>query len=141
MAAVSREMHTKNKNKNKKLLNTCASSLLPSLMRVLPACWKTLLRIENISLGDPYLWRAQHQCATFPHLRCCTLSASVSRWTSTEHKDTLASFLTRHPALESIRIKDTPSFGSWPSTSARISLPALWRLRAPHNFPVSIRSD
>ncbi|KAJ7346156.1 hypothetical protein DFH08DRAFT_211122 [Mycena albidolilacea] len=110
-------------------------------MRVLPACWKTLLRIENISLGDPYLWRAQHQCATFPHLRCCTLSASDGRWTSTEHKDTLASFLTRHPALESIRIQETPSFGSWPLTSALISLPALRRLRAPRNFPVSIANS
>lgn len=83
--------------------------------------------------------REQLLSATFAHLTCCILSPPLSgRWTSSQQEDTIASFLIRHPTLETLWIEGAFNFESWPSTSARISMPNLQRLRAPPLFLASI---
>ncbi|KAF8155343.1 hypothetical protein K438DRAFT_1862636 [Mycena galopus ATCC 62051] len=103
-------------------------------------CCKILLKIENLSFEGHELHKMRQQLlsSTFPCLVGCTLSVVPGvPWTSAQ-QDTIASFLTRHTALKSIRIEKYPSEGylqseiqSWPSTSARIPLLNLQHLRAP----------
>ncbi|KAJ7476744.1 hypothetical protein FB451DRAFT_1243879 [Mycena latifolia] len=95
---------------------------------------KTLLRIEHLSIpifllsGEPV---QELLGSTFPHLLRCSLGTRTHRWSSTERKDTLASFLIRHPALETLHIQYWGGLEAWPSASGRIPLPHLERLRCP----------
>ncbi|KAF8151257.1 hypothetical protein K438DRAFT_1865168 [Mycena galopus ATCC 62051] len=99
-------------------------------------CCKALLRIENLSIEGPHLGETQEHLlsATFPSLISYTLSiAAVGEWTSM-----MSSFLIRHPALESLYFETYCEIESWPSTSARIPMLGLRRLRTPPKFLFAI---
>ncbi|KAJ7684217.1 hypothetical protein DFH06DRAFT_1462596 [Mycena polygramma] len=103
-------------------------------------CVKTLSRIEDISIKGSHLWKARLKvmACTFPHLLRCLVSIKDRHWTSLQQEDTVASFLIRHPALKSVEIIHSWYADSWPSTSARIPLLNLERIRAPPRFLPSI---
>lgn len=105
--------------------------------RLLSDCSRTLLRIENLSINTPYLWKPREMLlsSTFSDLVRCTISG---RWTFTKPDNTLASFLLRHPALKSIWIEDFRNFGPRPANSARIPLQHLERIRGPPTILPSI---
>ncbi|KAJ6566980.1 hypothetical protein B0H19DRAFT_1374329, partial [Mycena capillaripes] len=110
---------------------------------LLSDCLKTLLKIESLSISGCFLdetWDAV-QASTFPCLVRCVLSCEYEVWTSTEKENTPASFLMRHPALESVWIQlSDGGLESWSST--RIPLPNLKRICAPLRlFPSIIASN
>ncbi|KAJ7467474.1 hypothetical protein FB451DRAFT_393760 [Mycena latifolia] len=95
---------------------------------------KALLRLECLSIDITSL-KGEHLQelfrSTFPHLVHCSLGTHDSHWSSPEPEDTLASFLLRHPALKTLHIQYWNELEVWPSTSARIPLLHLERLRCP----------
>ncbi|KAJ7684208.1 hypothetical protein DFH06DRAFT_1312652 [Mycena polygramma] len=116
----------------------------PKLLRdpspLVLSCVKTLARIENISINGNQLQEARHEVmyCTFPDLLRCVLSLRDRDWTSLQQEDTVASFLIRHPGLQSVEIIHSWAPDFWPSTSARIPLLNLERISAPSRFLPSI---
>ncbi|KAJ7490807.1 hypothetical protein FB451DRAFT_1361557, partial [Mycena latifolia] len=107
---------------------------------------KSLLQLQCLSVNISLLEQEHLQellRSTFPHLVQCDLGTHIYHWTSTEREDSLASFLLRHPSLETLHIQDW-LYGQiqvWPSTSARIPLRHLQKLRCPVRIVPSIVSD
>ncbi|KAJ7684215.1 hypothetical protein DFH06DRAFT_1462593 [Mycena polygramma] len=103
-------------------------------------CLKTLSRLENLSIDGYGLHTARRKAmsCTFPHLLRCILSIKDRHWTSLQQEYSVVSFLIRHPALKSIEIVDSLHAEIWPSTSARIPLLNLERIRAPPRFLPSV---
>ncbi|KAJ6566987.1 hypothetical protein B0H19DRAFT_716468 [Mycena capillaripes] len=104
---------------------------------LLSDCLKILHKIEKLSINSRYLDQTRNtvQSCTFPHLLHCALSSGEGSWTSTESENTPASFLIRHPALESIWIQSChPESEYWPSSTSRIPLLNLKRICAPPDF-------
>ncbi|KAJ7932833.1 hypothetical protein B0H13DRAFT_1954858 [Mycena leptocephala] len=97
----------------------------------LSECSKRLLRIEELYIDSQYIWRTQSQLLsfTFPDLVHCTFSSYVK-----SPDPIITSFLTRHPALKSVRIPRSTGIEHWSSPSARIPLPNLQRVLGPCNF-------
>ncbi|KAJ7490857.1 hypothetical protein FB451DRAFT_626723 [Mycena latifolia] len=127
---------------------TVASSCFPitasRLSRLLADSSKSLLRVEILSI-DLMLLQDGHLrellACTFPHLVQCSLGTKERHWNSTEREDTLASFLTRHPALTKLRIQDWIVRESSPSVSPRIPLQHLKHLSCPIKFVPSIAAS
>jgi hypothetical protein len=71
----------------------------------------------------------------FPYLVKCSLRVEGPDWNSTDTKDTLASFLLRHPALECLEVRSMDNF---PSAVVRIPLPHLRYLRSQAGIVSSI---
>ncbi|KAJ7687646.1 hypothetical protein B0H17DRAFT_1203536 [Mycena rosella] len=117
------------------------SIAVKSLSSILVDSSKALVRLEALSIssllltdtdtGNLFRW-------TFPHLVRCSLGAASRHWSDTEQQHTLASFLIRHPGLESLHIQLGPHNLERSSAMVRIPLLQLQQLRCPSRIIPSI---
>ncbi|KAJ6487928.1 hypothetical protein C8R45DRAFT_994919 [Mycena sanguinolenta] len=102
----------------------------------LSTCFRMLLKLESTTLSLPHmqneLLQQAHQLlsGTFPYLTHCMLPTIG---VAPQSEAAVASFLIRHPALQSVWIERTLEDFQF-STSASILMPNLERLRAPVDF-------
>ncbi|KAJ7687273.1 hypothetical protein B0H17DRAFT_1332511 [Mycena rosella] len=119
------------------------SIAVKSLSSILVDSSKTFVRLEALSINFLLLTDTDIEtllCWTFPHLVRCSLGTASRHWSDTEQQHTLASFLIRHPRLESLHIQAFPYALERSSVSVRIPLLRLQQLRCPSRIIPSIVS-